>query len=53
MELAAKRDQSSSSEAWIALGMLCSVGVLNFLSRQLPAIVAKPVQELPAYLDCV
>ena len=31
--------------AWIALGMLCMVYVLNFLSRQLPAILAKPIQD--------
>ena len=33
------------SRAWIALGMLCLVYVLNFLSRQLPAILAKPIQD--------
>jgi len=31
--------------AWIALGMLCVVYVLNFLSRQLPSILAKPIQD--------
>jgi predicted MFS family arabinose efflux permease len=31
--------------AWIALGMLCAVYVLNFLSRQLPSILAKPIQD--------
>jgi MFS family permease len=31
--------------AWFALGMLCFVYVLNFLSRQLPAILAKPIQD--------
>lgn len=31
--------------AWIALGMLCVVYVLNFLSRQLPGILAKPIQD--------
>lgn len=31
--------------AWIALGMLCLVYVLNFLSRQLPGILAKPIQD--------
>lgn len=31
--------------AWITLGMLCFVYVLNFLSRQLPAILAKPIQD--------
>src|SRR5579884_2623750 len=33
------------SRAWVALGMLCFVYVLNFLSRQLPAILAKPIQD--------
>jgi predicted MFS family arabinose efflux permease len=31
--------------AWIALGMLFAVYVLNFLSRQLPSILAKPIQD--------
>jgi len=31
--------------AWIALAMLCVVYVLNFLSRQLPSILAKPIQD--------
>ncbi len=31
--------------AWIALGILWFVYVLNFLSRQLPAILAKPIQD--------
>jgi len=34
-----------SPRAWIALAMLCVVYVLNFLSRQLPAILAKPIQD--------
>jgi predicted MFS family arabinose efflux permease len=33
------------SRAWIALGMLILVSVLNFLSRQLPGILAKPIQD--------
>ena len=33
------------SRAWIALAMLCAVYVLNFLSRQLPGILAKPIQD--------
>jgi len=33
------------SRAWIALAMLCAVYVLNFLSRQLPDILAKPIQD--------
>jgi len=31
--------------AWIALGMLCLVYVLNFLDRQLLSILAKPIQD--------
>ena len=31
--------------AWFALGMLCFVYVLNFLDRQLLAILAKPIQD--------
>ena len=31
--------------AWIALAMLFVVYVLNFLSRQLPCILAKPIQD--------
>jgi predicted MFS family arabinose efflux permease len=31
--------------AWIALAMLIVVYVLNFLSRQLPGILAKPIQD--------
>lgn len=33
------------NRAWTTLGMLCFVYVLNFLSRQLPAILAKPIQD--------
>lgn len=33
------------TRAWIALGMLILVYVLNFLSRQLPGILAKPIQD--------
>jgi len=33
------------TRAWIALGMLTVVYVLNFLSRQLPGILAKPIQD--------
>jgi len=36
---------SPGSRAWIALAMLCAVYVLNFLSRQLPGILAKPIQD--------
>ncbi|HBK47184.1 MAG TPA: MFS transporter [Xanthomonadaceae bacterium] len=31
--------------AWVALGMLCFIYVLNFLDRQLLAILAKPIQD--------
>jgi MFS family permease len=31
--------------AWLALGMLCFVYVLNFLDRQLLSILAKPIQD--------
>lgn len=31
--------------AWIVLGMLCFVYVLNFLDRQLLSILAKPIQD--------
>lgn len=31
--------------AWTALAILCCVYILNFLSRQLPAILAKPIQD--------
>jgi len=34
-----------SPRAWIALTMLIVVYVLNFLSRQLPGILAKPIQD--------
>jgi MFS family permease len=35
----------SRSTAWIVLGMLGFVYVLNFLDRQLLAILAKPIQD--------
>ena len=43
----AVRSQSSNPglRAWFALGMLCFVYVLNFLDRQLLAILAKPIQD--------
>lgn len=31
--------------AWLALAMLCSIYVLNFLDRQLLSILAKPIQD--------
>jgi len=33
------------TRAWVVLGMLCFVYVLNFLDRQLLAILAKPIQD--------
>lgn len=33
------------ARAWVALGMLCFIYVLNFLDRQLLAILAKPIQD--------
>lgn len=33
------------ARAWFTLGMLCFVYVLNFLDRQLLAILAKPIQD--------
>ncbi len=37
--------QTSGTRAWVALGMLCFVYVLNFLDRQLLSILAKPIQD--------
>jgi MFS family permease len=34
-----------SARAWVVLGMLCFVYVLNFLDRQLFSILAKPIQD--------
>ena len=42
------RTQSSGhpgARAWIALGVLCFIYVLNFLDRQLLSILAKPIQD--------
>src|SRR5215472_17109349 len=36
---------SPGARAWLVLGMLCFVYVLNFLDRQLLAILAKPIQD--------
>lgn len=35
----------NASKAWVALGMLWFVYVLNFLDRQLLSILAKPIQD--------
>ncbi|HKD23395.1 MAG TPA: MFS transporter [Rhizomicrobium sp.] len=37
--------KSPGARAWLVLGMLCFVYVLNFLDRQLLAILAKPIQD--------
>src|SRR5215469_448402 len=37
--------ESPGMRAWFVLGMLCFVYVLNFLDRQLLAILAKPIQD--------
>ena len=44
-QTAARGTAAPGPRAWIALGMLCVVYVLNFLSRQLPSILAKPIQD--------
>ena len=36
---------ASGRRVWVVLAMLCVVYVLNFLSRQLPSILAKPIQD--------
>src|SRR5215472_5271954 len=36
---------SPGARAWLVLGILCFVYVLNFLDRQLLAILAKPIQD--------
>ncbi len=42
---AATSNEIPGKRAWIVLGMLCFVYVLNFLDRQLLAILAKPIQD--------
>ena len=37
--------KAPGTRAWVALGMLCFIYVLNFLDRQLLAILAKPIQD--------
>jgi len=34
-----------SAQAWVALGMLCFIYVLNFLDRSLLSIMAKPIED--------
>ncbi|MGN6517051.1 MAG: spinster family MFS transporter [Rhizomicrobium sp.] len=36
---------ASGSRAWVVLGMLCFVYVLNFLDRSLLSILAKPIED--------
>ncbi len=45
MSGAAVRSAPPDRRAWVALGMLCFIYVLNFLDRQLLAILAKPIQD--------
>lgn len=40
-----KTESAVGRQAWIALGMLWFVYVLNFLDRQLLSILAKPIQD--------
>ena len=44
-ELSKPQPAPPGRRAWLALTMLCVVYVLNFLSRQLPSILAKPIQD--------
>jgi predicted MFS family arabinose efflux permease len=44
-ELSKPQSAPPGRRAWIALSMLIVVYVLNFLSRQLPGILAKPIQD--------
>jgi MFS family permease len=39
------RPAAVGMQAWLTLGMLCFVYVLNFLDRQLLSILAKPIQD--------
>jgi len=39
------RDTRGARYAWVVLGLLCLVYVLNFLDRQLLSILAKPIQD--------
>ncbi|WP_374572074.1 spinster family MFS transporter [Phenylobacterium sp.] len=41
----ARSPDSTGARAWLVLGMLCFVYVLNFLDRQLLSILAKPIQD--------
>ena len=39
------RERAGSRYAWLVLGVLCFVYILNFLDRQLLSILAKPIQD--------
>jgi predicted MFS family arabinose efflux permease len=39
------RPAAPTARAWVVLGILCFVYVLNFLDRQLVSILAKPIQD--------
>lgn len=40
-----------AKRAWVVLGMLCFVYVINFLDRQLMPILAKPIQDTMHFSD--
>ena len=40
-----------TKRAWLVLGMLCFVYVINFLDRQLMPILAKPIQDTMHFTD--
>jgi len=40
-----------TKRAWLVLGMLCFVYVINFLDRQLLPILAKPIQDTMHFTD--
>src|SRR5690625_3500035 len=40
-----KPAEAAGRRAWLALGMLCFIYVLNFLDRQLLPILAKPIED--------
>ena len=40
-----KNTDKPGARAWVVLGILCFVYVLNFLDRQLLSILAKPIQD--------
>jgi MFS family permease len=46
-----KTTAAPGGRAWFVLGMLCLVYVLNFLDRQLLAILSKPIQDTLHFTD--